>query len=103
VDGVPDTAIPVDPVYGGILPPEVLSRLTASATRALVGRLVRGGDISPDLLKLVDGLLARIAGSAVSLFQLYLYRSRASEWPAQAPSPELRSCVSAEWPRVLKR
>ena len=29
--------------------------------------------------------------------------ARASEWPAQAPSPELRSCVSAEWPRVPKR
>ena len=63
MDDAPDTAVPVDPAYGEILP-QVLSRRTASAARALVRRLVRGGDISPDLLTLVDGPLADAVSKA---------------------------------------
>jgi integrase len=41
-----------------ILPPTVRLRPDANAARALVGRLVHGGDVSPELLTLVDGPLA---------------------------------------------
>ena len=41
-----------------ILPPAVRLRPDANAARALVGRLVHGGDVSPELLTLVDGPLA---------------------------------------------
>jgi hypothetical protein len=53
-----DTAASAEPARGEILPPVAPSRPDANAARALVGRLVRGGDISPELLTLVDGPLA---------------------------------------------
>jgi hypothetical protein len=52
------------PTQGEILPPAVQSRPDTNAARALVGRLVRGGDISPALLTLVDGPLADAASKA---------------------------------------
>jgi hypothetical protein len=64
VADAPDAAVPVDPAYGEILPPEVLSRLNVSAARTLIGRLVRGGDVSPELLTLVDGPLADAVSKA---------------------------------------
>jgi hypothetical protein len=53
-----------DPVSGEILPPAAPSRPDATATRVLVGRLVRGGDIAPALLTLVDGPLAEAVSKA---------------------------------------
>jgi hypothetical protein len=58
------TAIPADPVHGEILPPAARSRPDADTARALVGRLVRGGDIAPALLTLVDGPLAEAVSKA---------------------------------------
>jgi integrase len=53
----PDDA-PAVPARGEILPPVAQSQPDVDATRALVGRLVRGGEISPELLTLVEGPLA---------------------------------------------
>jgi integrase len=50
------------PARGEILPPA--ARPDAGAARALVGRLVRGGDISPELLILIDGPLADAVSKA---------------------------------------
>ena len=60
----PDAASAADPARGEILPPVVRSRPDTNAARALVGRLVRGGDISPALLTLVDGPLADAVSKA---------------------------------------
>ena len=60
----PPAAIPADSVHGEILPPAARSRPDTNAARALVGRLVRGGDISPELLILVDGPLADAVSKA---------------------------------------
>jgi hypothetical protein len=57
-------AAPADLVPGEILPPAAPSRPDANATRALVGRLVRGGEISAELLTLVDGKLAEAVSKA---------------------------------------
>lgn len=57
-----DDAAPADPVPGEVLPPA--ARPDARAARALVGRLVRGGDIAPELLALVDGKLAEAVATA---------------------------------------
>ena len=80
----PDVALPVDPAYGEILPPEVLSRLNASAARTLIGRLVRGGDISPELLTLVDGPLA----DAVS---------RAADYAGKSIAPGTVATYKGDW------
>jgi integrase len=61
---LPDPAVPADPVHGEVLPPPARPWPGASAARALVGRLVRGGDISPALLTLVDGPLADAVSKA---------------------------------------
>ena len=63
----PDVASSADPARGEILPPVVRSRPDTNAARALVGRLVRGGDISPALLTLVDGPLADAVSKAADV------------------------------------
>lgn len=71
------------PVAGPVLPPAARSRPDAAA-RALVGRLVRGGDISPALLTLVDGTLA----AAVS---------RAADYAGKAIAPGTVATYKADW------
>jgi hypothetical protein len=50
------------PTQDEILPPA--ARPDASAAKALVGRLVRGGDLPPALLTLIDGPLADAVSKA---------------------------------------
>jgi hypothetical protein len=50
-----DVRLP-EPARGEVLPPA--ARPDASAARAFIGHPVRGGEISPALLTLVDGPLA---------------------------------------------
>ena len=87
----PDDAAPAGPARGEILPPA--ARPDAKAARALIGRLVRGGDIAPELLALVDGKLADAvskaadyAGKAIAPGTVATYRgdwSGFSRWARQ--------------------
>jgi integrase len=73
-----------DLVHGEILPPAARSRPDAHAARALVGRLVRGGDISPELLTLVDGPLA----DAIS---------KAADYAGKSIAPETVVTYKGDW------
>jgi hypothetical protein len=86
----PPPAIPADPVHGEILPPPALPWPGASAARALVGRLVRGGDISPALLTLVDGPLA----DAVS---------KAADYAGKSIAPETVATYKGDWADFCQR
>jgi len=55
-----------DPVPGEIFPPAAPLRPDAGAARALVGRLVRGGVVSADLLRLIEGPLATAVATAAN-------------------------------------
>ena len=72
-----------DPVQGEILSP-ASSQPNVTTARALVGRLVRGGDISPDLLPLVDGPLA----DAVS---------KAADYAGKAIAPGTVETYKGDW------
>jgi len=67
-----------------ILPPVVRSQPDTSAARALVGRLVRGGELSPDLLTLIDGPLA----DAVS---------KAADYAGKAIAPRTIETYKGDW------
>ena len=77
-------AAPPDPVPGEIFLPVARSRTDANAARALVGRLVRGGDIAPALLTLVDGPLA----DAVS---------KAADYAGKAIAPGTVATYKGDW------
>jgi integrase len=62
VDESPGSAARAEPARGEILPPA--AQPDVSAAKALVGRLIRGGDVSPELLTLVDGPLADAVSKA---------------------------------------
>ena len=78
------TSASSDPVQGEVLPPTTPSRPDATAARALVGRLVRGGDVSPDLLQLVDGPLAEAV-------------SKAADYAGKAIAPGTVETYKADW------
>ncbi len=78
------TSASSDPVQREILPPTAQSRPNAAAARVLVGRLVRGGDISADLLQLVDGPLAEAV-------------SKAADYAGTAIAPGTVETYKADW------
>jgi len=79
-----DAGAPSDPVPGEILPPAIPSRPETASARSLIGRLVRGGDISPNLLTLVDGPLA----DAVS---------KAADYAGKAIAPKTVETYRGDW------
>jgi hypothetical protein len=85
----PDDA-PAAPARGEILPPIAQSLPDVNAARALVGRLVRGGDVSPELLTLVDGPLA----DAVA---------KAAEYAGKSIAPGTIATYKGDWSDFLDR
>ena len=83
-DRLEPTSASSDSASGEILPPTAPSRPDATAARALVGRLVRGGDISADLLQLVDGPLAEAV-------------SKAADYAGKAIAPGTVETYKADW------
>ena len=70
-------------MHGEILSP-ASSQPNVTTAKALVGRLVRGGEVSPDLLQLIDGPLA----DAVS---------KAADYAAKAIAPGTVESCKADW------
>ncbi|HEY3846803.1 MAG TPA: hypothetical protein VGL95_06790 [Acetobacteraceae bacterium] len=77
-------AAPPDPVPGEIFPPAAPLRPDAGAARALVGRLVRGGVVSADLLRLIEGPLAAAVATA-------------ADYAAKAIAPGTIATYKGDW------
>jgi len=79
-------ATPPDPVPGEIFPPAPVAPFqpNAGAGRALVGRLVRGGVVSAELLRLTEGPLAAAVATA-------------ADYAAKAIAPGTITTYKGDW------